>query len=73
MTELDKLLEWMEKNNHSRASLANAIGMSYDGITQILYVRRRLSPGFKLRFIQCFGQETAKSIFEPSEKQRISA
>jgi hypothetical protein len=40
--------------------------MSYDGMYQILVVRERVSPGFKMRFIARFGKEAADAIFDPA-------
>jgi hypothetical protein len=64
-SELEKLLEWMKVEGHDYNSLAAAVGMSHDGVYQILYVRKRISPGFKVRFTERFKEEVSKTIFDP--------
>ena len=64
MNEAERLTNWMHEHGHSITTLAAAVGMSYDGVYQILNVRGRVSPGFKLRFIQAFGTDVAASIFD---------
>lgn len=63
--ELDRLLKWINDNNLTTGSLADALGMSYDGVYQVLYVRKNVSPGFRMRFIERFGKQVADNIFEP--------
>ncbi len=65
MSELEKLIAWMEANNYDFNSLADAVQMSHDGVYQILYVRQRTSPGFRERFAYRFGHEVATAIFDP--------
>lgn len=64
MSELERLEQWIIDNNLSTASLATEIGMSYDGVYQIRTWRKKISPGFKLRFIERFGSVVADSIFD---------
>lgn len=64
MNEIERLEQWMATNGYSISALADAIGMSYDGVYQVLRVRRRASTTLKWKFIYCFGEDTAKAIFE---------
>lgn len=66
MNEVERLRKWMDETGHTMPSLAKAINLSYDGVYQALNVRGvtgRVSNGFKWRFTQAFGLETAQSIF----------
>lgn len=67
MNEVERLQQWMDENDHTTASLAQAVGMSYDGMFQVLHPRGRdqitVSPGFQVRFIHAFGLEIANRIF----------
>lgn len=62
--ETQRLLDWMAGQGFSVRKLAAETGMSYDGMYQILHARRRVSPGFKVRFIDRFGKEVADTIFD---------
>lgn len=64
MSEIERLTQWMKDNDVSMVSLASEIGMSYDGVYQVLHWRKRVSPGFKLRFIERFGSAVADTIFD---------
>lgn len=64
MNEVERLANWMHAEGHNVTTLAAAVGMSYDGVYQILNVRGRVSPGFKLRFIQVYGADVAAAIFD---------
>lgn len=72
MTELERLMAWMESCGYSVRGLANETGMSYDGMYQILYARKRVSPGFKVRFIARFGKEIADTIFDSALAQEVA-
>jgi hypothetical protein len=65
MSEQDKLLRWMDENGFSISSLAQETQMSYDGMYQTLHVRKRISAGFRVRFIERFGADVAATIFDP--------
>lgn len=64
MTEVDRMIEWLQANDISLPRLARTLGMSYDGVYQVLHVRRRLSGGFKFRFAARYGMTTARAIFD---------
>jgi len=64
MTEVDRVIDWIETNQISQPELARTLGMSYDGLYQALHVRRRLSSGFKFRFLARYGEGMARSLFE---------
>lgn len=72
MTELERteeaqrLVDWMDLQGYTVRKLAGETGMSYDGMYQILHARGRVSPGFKVRFIDRFGKEVADTIFDSS-------
>lgn len=63
MSEVERLEQWMQENNYTNRTMAEAVGMSYDGFYQILW-RKKVSPGFKLRFIVRFGAAAADQIFD---------
>ena len=65
MSEQDRLLRWMNENGYSISSLAQETQMSYDGMYQTLHVRKRISAGFRVRFMERFGSEVAAQIFDP--------
>lgn len=67
MNEVERLKQWMDRNDHTLKSLARCVGMSYHGVQQVVNHRKRISPGFRLRFIQAFGAEVADSIFDTLE------
>lgn len=71
MTEIQRIRKWMDETGYTVSSLAKEIGMSYDGTYQVLSVRERLSNGFKFRFINRFGIETAKAVFDFSPAGQI--
>lgn len=62
--EAQRLISWMDLQGYSIRKLAGETGMSYDGMYQILHARGRVSPGFKVRFINRFGKEIADTIFD---------
>lgn len=64
MTELERLTTWIESNGYTTRKLATELGMSFDGVYQVLYYRKRISPGFKLRFTERFGTQIANEIFD---------
>lgn len=64
MNEVDRVLDWMQTNNISQPELARALGMGYDGLYKTLQVRKRLSSGFKFRFLARYGSQTARNLFE---------
>lgn len=71
MNEVERLLIWMKRQNLSKRDLAAEIGMSYDGVYQILSWRKRISPGFKLRFIERYGSLVASEIFDRPEISQL--
>lgn len=64
MTEVDRVLEWLQASDISLPELARSLGMSYDGVYQVLHVRKRLSGGFKFLFAARYGMATARSLFD---------
>lgn len=64
MSEVERLRAWMTQHNYNTTKLAAETGMSLSGVHQILCVRKRVSPGFKLRFIGRFGVAVANEIFD---------
>lgn len=67
MNEVERLKQWMHEQSHTITSLAQAVGMSYDGVYQVLNPRNRhdaVSPGFQVRFIHAFGLNEANRIFD---------
>lgn len=64
MTEIDRLVAWLDEQHINMPMLAREINMSYDGVYQVLYVRKKLSDGFKLRFLTRFGNDVSGEIFE---------
>ena len=63
MSEIERLDNWMRERGYSKRTMAEAVGMSYDGFYQIFW-RKKISPGFKLRFINRFGAEAADRVFD---------
>ncbi len=57
------LKTWMRNNNFTNSSLAERLGISYESVYKIAEDIRPVSNGFKWRFTQAFGLETAQSIF----------
>jgi len=64
MTEINKLQAWMDEHGYSISSLAKELGVSYYGVYLVIH-RNRISPGFRLRFVERFGADAARSIFDP--------
>lgn len=65
MSEQDKLQRWMDENGYTISSLAQETQMSYDGMYQTLRFRKRVSAGFRVRFMERFGSDVAAQIFDP--------
>lgn len=63
MTEINRLELWMDAQGYSIKELAKELGTSYYGVYLVLH-RKRISPGFRLRFTQRFGTDVANSIFD---------
>lgn len=61
----ERLQRWMDEQGHTTTSLAQAVGMSYDGVYQVVHARGRISPGFQIKFIQAFGLDEAHRLFVP--------
>jgi hypothetical protein len=72
MTEIERLKKWMKDNDYSVLALAGATGMSKEGMYMILW-RKKVSPGFKLRFTYKFGAQVADQIFTAPEISRERA
>ena len=64
MNEIERLQTWMENHRYNQTKLAEEIGMSESGLSHVINGRKRLSPGFKLRFMQRFGVDAANAIFD---------
>lgn len=64
MSEINKLEKWMDANGYTIKSLASELGVGYYGVYLVLH-RKRISPGFRIRFSQRFGNKVADSIFDP--------
>lgn len=62
MSETERLRAWMDENGYSVIKLAVEVGMTTAGLNMIFW-RKSVSPGFKLRFIKRFGMEAADQIF----------
>lgn len=66
MNEVERLQQWMDEQGHTISSLAQAVGMSYDGMFAVLHRGKdsgAVSPGFQVRFIHAFGLSEANRIF----------
>jgi hypothetical protein len=68
MNEVERLQQWLDERGYTIMSLAQAVGMSYDGVYQVVHARGEkrgvVSPGFQVRFIHAFGLDEAKRIFD---------
>lgn len=65
LAERDRLVAWMKANGHDSVSLGAATGDFYTGIHVMLEGKRRISQGFKWRFLETFGYEETAKTFLP--------
>lgn len=63
LAERARLVQWMEANDYTPATLARATGDFYNNIQLMTYGNRRISQGFKWRFKLAFGDEAANRLF----------
>lgn len=71
--EVAALETWMEQRGLTLPDFAKELGMSYDGVYQSLRWRGRVSTGIKLRFIEAFGMDEARTIFNGSTPEQVQA
>lgn len=75
MNEVQRLKKYMDDNGYSIRGIAEALGMSYDGMYQALFVRGaksgRVSGNLKWRFAQRFGADVADDVF-PTDISNVS-
>ena len=71
--EATALETWMDGRGLSLPDFARELGMSYDGVYQSLRWRGRVSTGIKLRFIETFGIDEAKAVFNGSTPEQVQA
>ena len=64
MPEHARIQQWIEKNGLSTNALAKEVGMSYIPVFRMMRGDRRISDGFKLRFISRYGIEVAETLFD---------
>lgn len=64
MTEINRLTKWMDEHDYTIKTLAAELGVGYYGVYFVIH-RERISPAFRLRFAQRFGNDVASKIFDP--------
>jgi transcriptional regulator with XRE-family HTH domain len=61
--ELERLRQWLKKNNFSYGDLARAVGLDYNYIAMVMRGERPISYGIRWRFAQAFGFDVAAEVF----------
>lgn len=61
----ERLRAWMKENGHTTKALADATGIKYSLMSQMVADKRRISESFKWKFGKAFGYNLAIALFAP--------
>lgn len=67
MKQQDKLKAWMAEKGYNYNALAHELGFSDTYIFKIMAGTKPLGSGFKFRFVERFGIDEAKQVFDMAQ------
>jgi hypothetical protein len=68
-----RLRAWMLENGYSNVQLARELGFSYNYIYKIAIRQdKQIKDSFKFRFIERFGIEEARRVFDVAEPKPVA-
>ena len=67
------LIAWAEAQGMSTAALADALGIKYNTLYVALYLRKHAPDSLRVRFINKFGMEAYRAIFNGSTPEQVQA